>query len=165
MTPARSSSVQSANRIVGNPVPALVPAVGPVHVLLVGEAPGPRGADKSGYPFFGDLAGKHLYRVLLRLRAVAIPGDFESLPWDGATFAGYRPQEFAKPDSVNADHLGWLVKYQVLGTTYQQIANQVAKSQKRSPSGPICRSKPRPITRCPNCVQWFSHSPGTRRTK
>ena len=87
MTPARSSSVQSVNRIVGAPVPALVPAVGPVHVLLIGEAPGPRGADKSGYPFFGDLAGKHLYRVLLRLRAVAIPGDFESLPWDGATFA------------------------------------------------------------------------------
>ncbi len=80
-------------RIHGERVAALVPAHGPVHVLLVGEAPGPRGADKSGVPFFGDAAGLHLYRVLERLGAVVLPDATRSLPWDGAQFAaaGVRP--------------------------------------------------------------------------
>lgn len=73
-------------RIVGRPVPPLVPASGPVHVLLVGEAPGPRGADKSGYPFFGDAAGRHLYQVLARMGAVTLPPAVDALPWDGARF-------------------------------------------------------------------------------
>lgn len=82
-----------AGRIVGRPVPPLVPATGPVHVLLVGEAPGPRGADKSGYPFFGDAAGRHLYQVLVRMGAVTLPPSVDTLPWDGARFlaAAVRP--------------------------------------------------------------------------
>jgi hypothetical protein len=62
-------------------------------VLLVGEAPGPRGADKSGYPFFGDAAGQHLYRALRDLGAVELPPEIDELPWDGQTFAdaGLRP--------------------------------------------------------------------------
>ncbi len=74
-------------RIVGTAVLPLLPRAGPVHVLLVGEAPGPRGADKSGVPFFGDAAGKHLYAVLRRMQAVALPTSIDALPWDGATFA------------------------------------------------------------------------------
>ncbi len=74
-------------RIVGAAVLPLLPREGPVYVLLLGEAPGPRGADKSGVPFFGDAAGKHLYAVLRRMHAVALPASIDALPWDGATFA------------------------------------------------------------------------------
>jgi uracil-DNA glycosylase len=79
--------VTSATRIRGVPVPPLIPKVGAVFVLLVGEAPGPRGADKSGVPFFGDAAGKHLYRALERLGAMRLPPDIDTMPWDGAHFA------------------------------------------------------------------------------
>ncbi len=80
-------------RIIGNPVPPLVPSRGPVHVLLVGEAPGPRGADKSGVPFFGDAAGKHLYDALRALGAITVPAAVDDLPWDGEIFhdGGLRP--------------------------------------------------------------------------
>lgn len=90
MTPSR----MNIGRILGTPVPLLLPNEGPVHVLVVGEAPGPRGADKSGVPFFGDAAGRHLYTALTRLGAVVLPPEVESLPWDGAEFtaAGLAPQ-------------------------------------------------------------------------
>lgn len=83
----------TATRILGNPVPPLAPARGPVYVLLVGEAPGPRGADKSGIPFFGDAAGKHLYAALRDMGAVRLPAAVDELPWDGAVFheGGLRP--------------------------------------------------------------------------
>lgn len=96
MTPAKRASGAAAPesaRIHGRPVAPLLPASGPVHVLLVGEAPGPRGADKSGFPFFGDAAGKHLYLVLARMGAVVMPPLVDTMPWDGARFheAGLRP--------------------------------------------------------------------------
>lgn len=80
-------------RIIGDPVAPLAPSRGPVHVFLVGEAPGPRGADKSGIPFFGDAAGKHLYAVLRDMGAVTLPPAVDELPWDGEAFrdAGLRP--------------------------------------------------------------------------
>lgn len=77
----------SSDRIRGGAVPPLVPLHGPVHVLLIGEAPGPRGADKSGYPFFGDAAGRHLYRALIRIAAVELSAAVDELPWDGAAFS------------------------------------------------------------------------------
>lgn len=83
---ARATGAPSA-RIIGDPVPPLVAARGPIHVLLVGEAPGPRGADKSGYPFFGDAAGQHLYRALRDIGAVVLPSAIDELPWDGQMFA------------------------------------------------------------------------------
>lgn len=73
-------------RILGTPVPMLLPNEGAVHVLIVGEAPGPRGADKSGIPFFGDAAGQHLYGALARMGAVVLPPELDRLPWDGAEF-------------------------------------------------------------------------------
>jgi hypothetical protein len=82
MTPSRSE----IGRILGTPVPMLLPTDGAVHVLVVGEAPGPRGADKSGVPFFGDAAGKHLYTALVRLGAITLPPAVDTLPWDGAEF-------------------------------------------------------------------------------
>jgi hypothetical protein len=92
-TPTDAAEPVTATRILGNPVPPLVPARGPVHVLLVGEAPGPRGADKSGVPFFGDAAGQHLYAALRDLGAVTLPPEVDDLPWDGEIFAdgGLRP--------------------------------------------------------------------------
>ena len=83
----------TSTRIRGASVPPLVPATGPVQVLLVGEAPGPRGADKSGVPFFGDAAGRHVYTGLERLGAITLPTGADALPWDGAVFAahGLRP--------------------------------------------------------------------------
>lgn len=83
----------NVTRILSTPVPMLVPDVGPVHVLIIGEAPGPRGADKSGIPFFGDAAGRHLYTALVRLGAVVLPPEVDTLPWDGAEFtaAGLAP--------------------------------------------------------------------------
>lgn len=89
-----SPSRMNIGRILGTPVPLLLPNEGPVHVLVVGEAPGPRGADKSGVPFFGDAAGRHLYTALVRLGAVVLPPAVDTLPWDGAEFtaAGITPQ-------------------------------------------------------------------------
>jgi uracil-DNA glycosylase len=65
------------------------PADGPVRVLLVGEAPGPRGADKSGVPFWGDRAGAPLYRALAAAGACVMPAGVATLPWDGAVFAAH----------------------------------------------------------------------------
>lgn len=83
-------------RILGTPVPMLVPVEGPVHVLVVGEAPGPRGADKSGVPFFGDAAGRHLYTALQHLGAIVLPPEVDDLPWDGSAFtaAGLAPKAY-----------------------------------------------------------------------
>ncbi|MEO7521058.1 MAG: uracil-DNA glycosylase family protein [Gemmatimonas sp.] len=85
--------IDGASRIIGAPVPPLVPEHGPVYVLLVGEAPGPRGADKSGVPFFGDAAGRHLYAALRDMGAVTLPAELDDLPWDGELFcdSGLRP--------------------------------------------------------------------------
>lgn len=82
-----------ATRIVGAPVLPLLPTSGDVRVLIVGEAPGPRGADKSGVPFFGDAAGKHLYLALRKLGAVSLPDSVDDVKWDGAQLraAGYSP--------------------------------------------------------------------------
>lgn len=77
----------SASRISGRVVPAHLPEQGPVRVLCIGEAPGPRGADKSGVPFFGDRAGLPLYRALVEADACVLPAMVETLPWDGSVFA------------------------------------------------------------------------------
>jgi uracil-DNA glycosylase len=79
-------STQTA-RILGMPVPMLMPLEGLVPVVLIGEAPGPRGADKSGVPFLGDAAGKVLYDVLVRLGALTLPPEIDRMEWDGARFA------------------------------------------------------------------------------
>ena len=47
------------------PVPSFAPA-GPVRLLIVGLAPGLKGANRTGRPFTGDFAGETLYPALLR---------------------------------------------------------------------------------------------------
>lgn len=75
-----------ATRIGGNDVPALFPLEGPLHSVIYGEAPGPRGADKSGFPFWGDGAGLPLYRALVQAGCAAVPDNAWPI-WDGARLA------------------------------------------------------------------------------
>lgn len=72
-------------RIHGHPVPALFPEAGPVSVMLFGEAPGPRGADQSGIPFWGDGAGITVYRALAATSRAEVP-DAAWEDWGGARF-------------------------------------------------------------------------------
>ena len=53
--------------------------------MLFGEAPGPRGADQSGIPFWGDRAGILVYRALEQAGLAQVPPE-AYLPWDGARF-------------------------------------------------------------------------------
>lgn len=71
------------NRIAGRHVHAIFPEGGPVHVLLAGEAPGPRGADQSGIPFWGDRAGILVYRALATAGLADVPEEAYGI-WDGA---------------------------------------------------------------------------------
>lgn len=57
-------------------------------VLLVGEAPGPRGANRTGYPFWGDDAGLKLYGLIGELGLLDEPFS----PWiPGASLVGGTP--------------------------------------------------------------------------
>ncbi len=73
------------SRIHGQPVPALFPASGPVSVMLFGEAPGPRGADQSGLPFWGDGAGITVFRALAAAGRAEVP-EAAWEDWQGARF-------------------------------------------------------------------------------
>jgi uracil-DNA glycosylase family 4 len=62
-----------------------VPSFGPAtaQLLIVGLAPGLKGANRTGRPFLGDFAGELLYRTLLKAglargrHDVVAPGDLE----------------------------------------------------------------------------------------
>jgi uracil-DNA glycosylase family 4 len=62
---------------------APVPSFGPdsAELLIVGLAPGLRGANRTGRPFTGDFAGDLLYRSLLKFGFAA--GDYAAHPEDG----------------------------------------------------------------------------------
>jgi len=64
------------------PVPAFLPREGakPVKLLIVGLAPGLRGANRTGRPFTGDYAGDLLYSTLIRFGLAR--GRFEARPDD-----------------------------------------------------------------------------------
>lgn len=72
-------------RIHGHAIPALFPESGPASVMLFGEAPGPRGADQSGIPFWGDGAGITVYRALAATGRAQVP-EAAWEDWDGARF-------------------------------------------------------------------------------
>lgn len=74
-------------------MPAIFPEFGTVSTLLIGEAPGPNGADKSGVPFWGDEAGEPLYRTLGAAGLAAFPATVWK-DWDGATLRslGVKPR-------------------------------------------------------------------------
>lgn len=69
---------------------APVPAFGPLEapLLVVGLAPGLRGANRTGRPFTGDFAGTLLYPALLRHGLAR--GQFLADPDDGLNLTGAR---------------------------------------------------------------------------
>lgn len=67
-----------------------VASFGPIDapVLLVGLAPGLRGANRTGRPFTGDYAGDLLYATLIRLGLAR--GTYDARPDDGLELVGAR---------------------------------------------------------------------------
>ncbi|MBS3650680.1 uracil-DNA glycosylase [Pseudaminobacter sp. 19-2017] len=65
------------------PVPTFLPPTGEesVRLLIVGLAPGLRGANRTGRPFTGDFAGNLLYSTLVRFGFAR--GHYEARPDDG----------------------------------------------------------------------------------
>jgi uracil-DNA glycosylase family 4 len=70
------------------PVPTFLPGDGPesVRLLIVGLAPGLRGANRTGRPFTGDYAGDLLYRTLGEFGFAA--GEFEARTDDSLELVG-----------------------------------------------------------------------------
>jgi uracil-DNA glycosylase family 4 len=70
------------------PVPTFLPPEGAqgVRLLIVGLAPGLRGANRTGRPFTGDYAGDLLYSTLIRFGFAR--GRFKARPDDGLELAG-----------------------------------------------------------------------------
>lgn len=70
------------------PVPTFLPPEGEasVELLIVGLAPGLRGANRTGRPFTGDYAGNLLYDTLMRFGFAR--GDYEARPDDGLELIG-----------------------------------------------------------------------------
>ena len=70
------------------PVDTFMPEAGPlsVRLLIVGLAPGLRGANRTGRPFTGDFAGDLLYGTLSRFGLSQ--GQFEAHPDDGVELIG-----------------------------------------------------------------------------
>jgi len=69
---------------------APVASFGPrdAQLLIVGLAPGLKGANRTGRPFTGDYAGDLLYRTLLAFGLAA--GSYERRPDDGLSLRGCR---------------------------------------------------------------------------
>lgn len=69
---------------------APVPSWGPrdSRILVLGMAPGQRGANRTGRPFTGDHAGKLLYATLLQFGLAE--GTYEERPDDGLVLTGCR---------------------------------------------------------------------------
>ncbi len=80
----RLAAFRAANRA-ANPAwfNAPVPSFGPTdaRLLVVGMAPGLRGANRTGRPFTGDHAGILLYRTLVRFGLAS--GEYGADPADG----------------------------------------------------------------------------------
>jgi uracil-DNA glycosylase len=69
---------------------APVPSFGPLaaRLLIVGLAPGLKGANRTGRPFTGDYAGVLLYRTLVEFGFAR--GTYEARPDDGLTLVDAR---------------------------------------------------------------------------
>ncbi|WP_419759302.1 uracil-DNA glycosylase [Acidisoma sp.] len=69
---------------------APVPSFGPIDapVVVIGMAPGVRGANRTGRPFTGDHAGLLLYKTLIEFGLAQ--GTYEARPDDGLVLTGCR---------------------------------------------------------------------------
>jgi uracil-DNA glycosylase family 4 len=108
----RLADYRTANRA-GNPAwfNAPVPSFGAIdaQLLIVGLAPGVRGANRTGRPFTGDFAGTLLYQTLLRFGLAR--GDYRADPQDGLELVNTRvtnavrcvpPANLPKPAEIGA---------------------------------------------------------------
>jgi len=68
------------------PVPSWGPREAPI--LILGMAPGQKGANRTGRPFTGDHAGKLLYATLLKYGLAR--GEYQERPDDGMVLTGCR---------------------------------------------------------------------------
>lgn len=87
----RLAAMRDANRAAfpdwhNAPVPSWGPREAPI--LVLGMAPGLRGANRTGRPFTGDHAGKLLYATLLQYGLAT--GRYEERPDDGLRLTGCR---------------------------------------------------------------------------
>jgi uracil-DNA glycosylase family 4 len=108
----RLAAFRAANRAAhpgwhNAPVPSFGPADAPL--LIVGMAPGLRGANRTGRPFTGDHAGELLYRTLLNQGLAH--GEYGADPADGMTLTFCRivnavrcvpPANLPQPREVSA---------------------------------------------------------------
>jgi uracil-DNA glycosylase len=92
---------------------APVPCFGDEHgrLLIVGLAPGLRGANRTGRPFTGDYAGNLLYATLLKFGFAR--GAYRERPDDGLTLIDCRianavrcvpPENKPEPSEINTCH-------------------------------------------------------------
>lgn len=70
------------------PVPAFGPSDASVRLLIVGLAPGLKGANQTGRPFTGDYAGDLLYATLLKFGLAT--GHYNKVASDGLILNGCR---------------------------------------------------------------------------
>lgn len=82
----RQANQQSHPDWFNGPVPSLGGPDAPI--LVVGMAPGVKGANRTGRPFTGDHAGILLYETLIRFRLAT--GPYEARPDDGLQLHGCR---------------------------------------------------------------------------
>jgi uracil-DNA glycosylase len=68
------------------PVPVFGDAAEKVRLLIVGLAPGLKGANRTGRPFTGDYAGDLLFRTLIRHGFAS--GTYDARPDDGLSLSG-----------------------------------------------------------------------------
>jgi uracil-DNA glycosylase family 4 len=108
----RLAEYRAANRA-ANPgwFNAPVPSFGPTEapMLVVGMAPGVKGANRTGRPFTGDHAGILLYQTLLRFKLAT--GEYRAEPDDGVSLREVRivnavrcvpPANLPEPSEVTA---------------------------------------------------------------
>jgi uracil-DNA glycosylase len=100
---------------------APVPSFGAIdaRLLVVGLAPGVRGANRTGRPFTGDFAGTLLYQTLLRFGLAQ--GDYKADPGDGLTLVNTRVT-----NAVRCVPPGNLPKPQEIGTCNPFLAAEIA---------------------------------------
>jgi len=82
----RRANQQSHPDWFNGPVPSLGPRNAPI--LVVGMAPGVKGANRTGRPFTGDHAGVLLYETLIRFHLAT--GVYDARPDDGMELQGCR---------------------------------------------------------------------------
>jgi uracil-DNA glycosylase len=100
---------------------APVPSFGAIdaRLLIVGLAPGVRGANRTGRPFTGDFAGSLLYQTLLRFGLAR--GDYGADQGDGLTLVDTRVT-----NAVRCVPPGNLPKPQEIGTCNHFLAAEMA---------------------------------------